>query len=69
MTVSSLQVKLGRLGVLIGAWLVAVNSCADGMFRYMLTVHPLNVALLKRPGVLQSWFECKFVSCLLTDSE
>ena len=35
----------------------------------MLTVHPLNVALLMKPGVLQSWFDCKFVSRLLTDSE
>ena len=47
--------SLGRLGVLVGAWLVSfVNSCDDGVFTYMLTVHPLNVALLKKPGVLQS---------------
>ena len=53
--------SLGCLDALVGPWLVAVNSCDDGLLTCMLTVHPLNVALLKRPRVLQSlqsWFEC-----------
>ena len=65
----SYRSSLGRLGALVKAWLLAMNSYDDGVFSCMLTVHPLNVALLKRPGVLQSWFECKFVSCLLADGE
>ena len=35
------------LDALAGAWLVAVNSCNDGV---STTVHPLNVALLTRRG-------------------
>lgn len=52
---------LGRLDVLVGAWLVAVNSCDDGVFTCLLTVHhhrkltsfwykkqPLGVTLLNQ---------------------
>ena len=36
--------SLGRLDALVGDWLVAMNSCNDGVFTCMFTVHPLNVA-------------------------
>ena len=42
---------LGSLGVLVGTWLVSVNSYDDGVFTCILTVHPLNEAILKRTRI------------------